>query len=422
MTPDQEQLSLYAEKADEAAFAELVRRYVDLTYSAAVRMLGGDRQLAQDVVQEVFTDLARKAWPLSRHPTLAGWLHTSVRYAALKTLRRERRRQTREQEATAMQEYPAAPEPDWEQLRPVLDEAVSHLNARDRNAILLRYFQRKNHREIGTALGLSEEAARKIVERALEKLRAHFSRRGVPVSSSLLAAAISAHALETAPVGLVATLTASALLTGAAAPTWFGTLLAAFLTMTTTTKITVAFALIVAAAIPSYYYLHTATTPRQPMASNADKTAHADALPKVEAAPAPAATAAAETSPPTTAADPQTDLATAIPDIIRLMQSIDYFTMMKTYIPPDKWAQIPENELARLVEETRTINQNPLAQQRMQIKIQALESIRGATPTFDATGENVTFTPIVLPGGPTAITFTKLNGRWYFSGRWYLNN
>src|ERR1700722_4312114 len=102
MTPDGELLRRYAEAGSEAAFAELVQRYVDLVYSAALRQVNGDAHLAQDVSQAVFTDLARKAAALSRHEVLTGWLYTGTHFAATKAVRSESRRRTHEQGARAM--------------------------------------------------------------------------------------------------------------------------------------------------------------------------------------------------------------------------------------------------------------------------------------------------------------------------------
>jgi len=103
MTPDGELLRRYAEAGSEAAFAELVQRYVDLVYSAALRQVNGDVHLAHDVSQAVFTDLARKAAALPRHRALTGWLYTGSHFAATKAVRAESRRRTHEQEAQAMQ-------------------------------------------------------------------------------------------------------------------------------------------------------------------------------------------------------------------------------------------------------------------------------------------------------------------------------
>jgi RNA polymerase sigma factor (sigma-70 family) len=131
-------LRQYVKDGSEAAFTELVHRYGALVYSAALRSVGGQGQLAEEITQDVFILLVRKAPMLVRHETLAGWLHTTTRYVALRALHRQRQRETREQEAVAMQIL-STPEIQWEQLRHLLDEAVGQLDDRDRNAVLLRY-------------------------------------------------------------------------------------------------------------------------------------------------------------------------------------------------------------------------------------------------------------------------------------------
>jgi RNA polymerase sigma factor (sigma-70 family) len=215
MIPDAQLLNEYARDGSEAAFAELARRHVDLVYSAALRLVAGDTHLAEDVTQAVFTDLARKARALAGREMLAGWLHTSARYTACAILRAANRRRAREQTAFAMTPPAAEPEPDWEQLRPLLDEAVGSLRADDRDAVLLRFFQRKSLREVGEVLGLNENAARMRVERAVEKLRAGLARKGVTSTASTLSAVLLAHALTTAPVCLAATVSAGACMTAA---------------------------------------------------------------------------------------------------------------------------------------------------------------------------------------------------------------
>ncbi len=199
MIPDGQLLRQYADDGSEAAFAELVRRYIDLVYSVALRQAAGDTALAQDVTQMVFVDLARKSRLLCGRPTLSGWLHTSARFAASKAIRGEQRRRAREQESLAMENHPAHAEMHWEQLRPLLDESIGRLTEADRDAIVLRFFQSKSHLEIGAILGLSENSANKRVERALEKLRGHFTHRGITTTSAILAATIGANSVQAAP-------------------------------------------------------------------------------------------------------------------------------------------------------------------------------------------------------------------------------
>lgn len=204
MMSDSELLARFARTRSEDAFAELVQRYVNLVYSAALRQVGGDTHLAEDVAQTVFTDLARKATALARRPTLTGWLYTSARFAAAKIVRSEHRRRDREEEFMR-QPNDAAPEADWEQLCPVLDEVMHQLQEPDREAILLRYFENRPFAEIGVRCGLNANAARMRVDRALEKLRNLLAKRGVTTTAAL-ASVISAHAVQAAPASLAVTL------------------------------------------------------------------------------------------------------------------------------------------------------------------------------------------------------------------------
>jgi len=210
---DAELLQRYAESRCEAAFTELVKRHVDLVHSAALRQVGGDAQLAQDVTQSVFIDLARKAASMTARTVLTGWLYTSTRYAAANAVRAEKRRHAREQEAYAMQEISSTPEPNeaWDQLRPLLDEAMHELSERDRNAILLRYFEGRQLAEVGTKLGLSEDAARMRVGRALEKLRGRLAGRGVASTAAVLAALLASQTVTAAPAGLAVNIAGTAL-------------------------------------------------------------------------------------------------------------------------------------------------------------------------------------------------------------------
>ncbi len=207
MNDDAQLLRRYAEDASESAFGELVARHIDLVYSAALRVVGGDTHLAQDVAQTVLADLACKAGALSRHEVLTGWLYQATRFAAAKAVRTERRRSSREKEAVAMQELSS--DANWERLRPVLEEAMGRLGAKDRDAVLLRYFERKELRAVGDVLGMSEEAARKRVGRALERLRRYLTGRGVTLSAATLATALAGSAVQSAPAALAGTISAA---------------------------------------------------------------------------------------------------------------------------------------------------------------------------------------------------------------------
>ena len=212
MTPDSELLAVFARTRAEAEFTELVRRHVNLVYSAALRQVNGDAHLAQDVAQTVFADLARKAKSLAGRESVTGWLYTSAHFAAAKLVRTASRRRAREEQFMHEPIRDPAPDAEWEKLRPALDDAMHELKEPDREAILLRYFENRPFAEVGAKLGLSENAARMRVERALEKLRAIYARRGIATSGAL-AAALSANAIQLAPNGLAAALVPAALAT-----------------------------------------------------------------------------------------------------------------------------------------------------------------------------------------------------------------
>jgi RNA polymerase sigma factor (sigma-70 family) len=216
MTESGQLLRKYAEQRDEQAFGQLVQRHVDLVYSTAWRQVGGDVHMAQDVTQAVFADLARKAMALPVDVVLGGWLYRHTCFTAAKALRTERRRQHREREAVAMNSLNDRGDDTWQQIAPALDEAMNRLNDRDRDAIVLRFFERQPLREVGAALGASEDAARMRVDRALEKLRAFLTRRGLTLSGAALATALAGHAVTAAPAGLAAGATSAALAAAAA--------------------------------------------------------------------------------------------------------------------------------------------------------------------------------------------------------------
>src|SRR5664279_2711808 len=192
-------LKQYADENSESAFAELVTRYVNLVYSAALRSVG-NAHAAQEITQAVFIILARKANKLARNAVLSGWLYQTARLTAANYLRTEIRRQNREQEAY-MQAILNEPESEaWRQIAPLLDDAMGRLGEKDRNAIVLRFFENKNLSEVGVALGASEDAAKMRVNRALEKLRKFFTKRGVALSGAIIAGAVSANSVQAAPL------------------------------------------------------------------------------------------------------------------------------------------------------------------------------------------------------------------------------
>jgi len=200
---DHDLLRQFIREQSQDAFTALVNRHLNLVYSAALRQVRSP-QLAQEVSQSVFIELSRHAAKLKPNTVLTAWLYQVTRNAAIDVVRREARRQAREQIAFQMNEinHTCA---DWTDIEPLLDEAMQSLEHSDRTAVLLRYFENKSLREVGEALGSSEDAAQKRVRRAVDSMREFFSKRKVAVSASGLAALISANAIQAAPCGLAAT-------------------------------------------------------------------------------------------------------------------------------------------------------------------------------------------------------------------------
>lgn len=207
---DEGLLRLYVSEASEEAFSLLSSRHVNLVYSVALRHTGNP-QHAEEVTQAVFIILARKARSLRPGTVLAGWLHRTAWFVADNHRKAETRRQSREREAFTTQAMISESPDDqtWSQVAPLLDTALADLGETDRNAIVLRFFNNRKLGEVGAALGLNEEAAKKRVNRALEKLRRHFHRRGIVVPAAAITVAISTHSIQAAPAGLAISGTAA---------------------------------------------------------------------------------------------------------------------------------------------------------------------------------------------------------------------
>lgn len=185
--------------------------YISLVYSTALRQLGGDAHLAEDVAQTVFLHLARKARQIPSSVMMGGWLHQATLNVAATVRRGERRRIVRERQAVQMNVFQNDSPNTLERVTPILDEAISKLPGEDRTAILLRFFEKRDFRSVGEALGSSEDAARMRVNRALERLHLLLKQRGVTISAAALATGLAAEAVTAAPAGLAVSIAASAL-------------------------------------------------------------------------------------------------------------------------------------------------------------------------------------------------------------------
>ena len=247
---DLELLQRFTRDHSQDAFTALVHRHLDLVYCAALRQVRS-RELAEDVAQSVFSDLARDGARLKPDTVLTAWLYEVTRRTAINVVRGEARRQLREQIACEMNAMNATAA-EWTQVEPLLDEAMQALDETDRTAVLLRYFENKSLREVGQTLGTSDDTAQKRVSRAVERLREFFAKRGVTVGASGLIVVITANAIQAAPVGLAVTISTAAAFAGTAIATTATSAATKAIVMTTTQKALITSTLVVAVGVGIY--------------------------------------------------------------------------------------------------------------------------------------------------------------------------
>jgi RNA polymerase sigma factor (sigma-70 family) len=416
MPVDCDLLRQFADHGDQAAFAELVRRHTNFVYSVALRVTCNGA-LAEDVTQTVFTIVARRAGKLRHYDTLLGWLHTTTRHVAINTIRGEVRRRTREHEATAMQNNSTAPEMNWSDIGPLLDEAVGQLKELDREAVLLRFFKNLSHQEVGAALGLGEEAARKRVDRAVEKLREFFARRGITATTTLLATAITQNSVQAAPVDLAAGVIKQAL-AGAGSSlsggVFFSALTAFF--MNSKIKLGIAAILVLLLALGLALKLPSSPEPQSSPAHGAAPVPKALALPappsfaqvvapKVQPAPAIASVATDTATMAAVPDSPRLHLDTAMLNFVTMLETGDYQVALETYF------QIPPTLSARdFVEKLR---QNPDFPNTVKMLIESTHAAQTIPPVYNDTGDLATYNISPPVDGKTLVRWKKINDQWF---------
>lgn len=208
----------YADRHTESAFGELVRRHINLVYSVALRFTGHPQD-AEDVAQAVFIILAQKACDLRAKTILTGWLYEATRFTAKRFLRTRVSRQLRDHKTYMSTINDSNSESVWRQIAPFLEEAMARLSEKERTLVALRFFENKSAAETAALLGIQEWAARKRLERALEKLRRLLAMHGITSTAATIAGVISANSVQAAPLALAGTTTAVAVSGGTTAST-----------------------------------------------------------------------------------------------------------------------------------------------------------------------------------------------------------
>ena len=212
---DSDLLKAYAAKGSEEALGDLVQRYTPMVYSTCLRRLGSSAE-AEDATQATFIALSQKARSIRRPSALGAWLHRMAEWSAGSILREAARRRRREAEVAKMKRDASdEPGPKWSEVRPVLDLAIESLPARYREVVISRYLVGKSEAQVAREMGLGRSTVSMRLSRALEKLRAKLTRKGVTVGGASLAAVLVSNAVEAAPVQLASTV--AAVCTGKAA-------------------------------------------------------------------------------------------------------------------------------------------------------------------------------------------------------------
>ncbi len=230
---DFEWLQQFARAGNQNAFRDLVRRHIDLVFATALHKVG-DAGGAEEISQNVFSVLARKAWQFAPDDSLPAWLHKTSLLESKQWLRGTLRRRRREQAAAELGTTMKTPEEQtaFNALVPLLDEALLSLREKDRAALLLRFYEKQPLGEVGASLGVSEDTAQKRVQTALEKLSQFFQRRGYKTATVAAATAAMQHTAATASAATLSLVANAAIKSAPPALAGLSALLARFVTLT----------------------------------------------------------------------------------------------------------------------------------------------------------------------------------------------
>ena len=208
----------------ESSFTELVGSLGDLVYTSALRR-SQNSQLAEEITQNVFAILARKASSLRQHPALMAWIFETTRLEAARALRTEKRHQRRtaalSSEAKSQEAMPSTnteTEPAWKDIVPELDDVLDRLPQKDRQVVLQRFYEGMKFSEIADANGQTEGACKMRLKRALERISSLLSARGMTFSSTILVTALGSELSQAAPISSVAAIAPKALAASSSVP------------------------------------------------------------------------------------------------------------------------------------------------------------------------------------------------------------
>jgi len=287
MTETSDHLKTYAENRDETSFRALVDQHLGMVFGTAVRRTG-DRSLSEEIAQNVFTALAKKAGEIRAAAALPAWLHRATILECSKAIRGESRRKKRMEKLIEINALEGDGLAVWKHAASDLDEAVDELPAADREILFQRFYEDKSFREIAKSSGKSEAASQKQASRALQKLAELMRGRGFAVPSVVLAAGFAQEISQAAPANLAASISTSALATAgtsvAVATATKSGILAA-MSFSKSTAVGISVALLFVATFSGAGYLSGRAS------AKAEKLANAKAPEKSTSLPSPTRTA-----------------------------------------------------------------------------------------------------------------------------------
>ena len=251
----------FSETGNQAAFRALVERYTGMVYGAALRRTG-NQQLSEEISQNVFLSLARKAEGLSTQHSLGAWLHRATMLESLHHLRKEGSRQRHLSMIREQQDYNSErEEANWRAIRPYLDQLLNRLSARDRDILILHYIEGLKFSEVGQRMGMSSAAVQKRSVRALGKISGYLKRYGVVASTAFLTKGLQAEMAFGAPAGLAGKIGGTSLAATSVATTTGSS--ATILTTMTTSKFTLTTAALISiVGLPIGYAVQRSTAER----------------------------------------------------------------------------------------------------------------------------------------------------------------